>query len=282
MGFLDRAIRNGISRGVSDAIGKAVKQAVEPTANQLANKAAEQIDKATENVSVQNKNNSANLNSAFSNLERATKDYATEMSKNLKICPSCGEGASADKKFCPSCGTKLPEQTVAEGAVCTNCGKQNTVGTKFCQECGTKLPAAIQEEQAALERDNKTLAQWDEYLPQYPKWNCGGQKFNIEIGDDHYWFSAEFANYTTAKNAIEQYRTLALQHGFRQAGQYPSPENLYKKIDGICYKIDTEHCFEGDSNCPTIYFYVAEPVGGFDYVKPEPKKPTSFRDLFKF
>ena len=52
-------------------------------------------------------------------------------------------------------------------------------------------------------------------------------------------------------------------------------------IDGVCYHVDTEHCFEGDSDCPAIGFDKSEPYGGFNYVKPEPKKKTSFMDLFK-
>ena len=54
------------------------------------------------------------------------------------------------------------------------------------------------------------------------------------------------------------------------------------RIDGVVYNVDTEHCFEGDSDCPCIYFLTGEPTGGFDYVKPEPKKPLGFKDLFNF
>ena len=39
-------------------------------------------------------------------------------------------------------------------------------------------------------------------------------------------------------------------------------------------------CFDGDPDLPSIGFDISEPYGGFDYVKPEPKKATSFKDLF--
>ena len=68
------------------------------------------------------------------------------------------------------------------------------------------------------------------------------------------------------------YCQILLQNGFRQAGQYPNKEHLYKMIDGICYHVDTEHCFDGDPDCPNIYFLLGEPTGGFYYVKEEPKK----------
>lgn len=280
MSFLERAIRNGIRKGIGDAIGSAVQKAVEPKAAELANKAAQSLDQASQNIQkpVQP---ASGLEGALSKLERSMQGYATEAAKNMKICPGCGQAATADKKFCPSCGTQLPEQTVAEGAVCKSCGKQNAIGTKFCAECGAKLPSAIAEEQAAAERDEAVMRQWEENLYQYPKWSCGGRNYCIEDYDGSYIFTADFGGDSyAARQAMEQYRQILLQNGFRQAGQYPSAEHLYKMINAVCYHVDTEHCFEGDPDCPSIGFTVGEPIGGFNYVKPEPKKKFSLKDLF--
>ena len=278
MGFLERAIR----RGVSDAVGKAIGKAVEPTVTDLTNKAANAIDQSVQNTE-QQVARSSGLEGAMANLERSVQGYATEAAKNMKVCPNCNKPTTADKKFCPECGTQLPEQTVAQGAVCPNCGKQNAIGTKFCQDCGTKLPAAIAEEQAQADRNAAVMAEWDEKLPQYPKWNCGGQLRYIECYEENtYSIGVEFKNNPqAAQRAVEQYRQILLQNGFRQAGQYPIIEQLFKRIDGVVYNVDTEHCFEGDPDFATIGFCIREPYGGFDYVKPEPKKKTSFMDLFK-
>lgn len=278
MGFLERAIR----RGVSDAVGKAIGKAIEPTVTDLTNKAANAIDQAAQNTE-QQVARSSGLEGAMANLERSVQGYATEAAKNMKVCPNCNKPTTADKKFCPECGTQLPEQTVAQGAVCPSCGKQNAIGTKFCQDCGTKLPAAIAEEQAQADRNANLMAEWDEKLPQYPKWNCGGQLRYIECYEENtYSIGVEFKNNPqAAQRAVEQYRQILLQNGFRQAGQYPSIEQLFKRIDGVVYNVDTEHCFEGDPDFATIGFCIREPYGGFDYVKPEPKKKTSFLDLFK-
>ncbi|MBQ7936993.1 MAG: zinc ribbon domain-containing protein [Oscillospiraceae bacterium] len=282
MGFLERAIRKGVSQGVGRAVGEALSKAIEPHANELANKAAQRIDEAAaknEEYENQRRQNSA-FNGAFANLERAANDYATQLGKNMKICPGCGETVTADKKFCPHCGAKLPEQTVAEGAVCPNCGKQNSIGTKFCQDCGTKLPAAVAEEQAQLMKDDAVMAEWNEKLAAFPKWIFGGKDYYIEDYDGGaFSFTATFATYAGAQSAVRQYRELLLQNGFRQAGQYPNMEHLYKRTDGIVYHADTEHCFEGDPECPQIYFDRSEPTGGFDYVKPEPKKQLELKDL---
>ena len=286
MGFLDRAIRRGISQGIGDAVGKAVRQAIEPTATELADKAARHLENATQNAaqSVQNQTQytrqADGLQGAFANLERAAQDYATQVSKNIKQCPSCGETAGVEKKFCPSCGAELPEQSVAQGAVCPSCGKQNAVGTKFCEDCGTKLPAAVQAEQMQQQKDAAVLAQWNELLAAYPQWTCGGTQLHIEDYDNWFAFSARFSDYRSGEIAVRQYREILKQNGFHPAGQYPNEEHLYKKINGVCYHVDTEHCFEGDSDCPQIGFDCSEPTGGYDYVKPEPKKNASWKDLF--
>lgn len=298
MGFLERAIRNGISKGIGDAVGKAISNAVEPKATEYANKVAAQYEQAAKDISdgaqsaAQATAQTAQtaqpaskpvggLEAALANLQSSMEGYATQMSKNMKICPKCEEPTTADKKFCPSCGAKLPELTVAEGAVCPKCGKQNTIGTKFCQECGEKLPAAIEEEKFAAESDAAVLTQWGAKLSAYPVWNCGGKNYEIEEGEGYLAFYATFDSDAAAIAAVKKYREVVMQSGFKQAGEYPSIGHLYKKVGTVCYHVDTEHCFEGDSNCPMIGFSNDEPTGGYDYVKPAPQKTPSLRDLFK-
>lgn len=298
MGFLERAIRRGVSDAVGKAVEKGVRQAVEPKIEQAAatavNSAANQINQAAggqnqPQTAPQSTVNQAEVNQAastlgglFGGLTGAATTFANEAAKNMKICPACGEGAGKDVKFCPKCGGKMPEETVAQGAVCPSCHKQNSIGTKFCSDCGTKLPSAVQEEQAAQAQDAQVMAEWDEMLSEYPKWNCGGADYRIESFDGQLWFCANFPDHYSAKSAVRQYVEFLLQNGFHQAGQYPNIENLYKETDGICYHVNTEMCFEANECCPTIYFDSEEPVGGVNYTKPEPKKQTSFKDLFKF
>jgi len=300
MGFLERAIKKGIRDGVGKAVGEAISKAVEPTATNLANKAAQQMNQMNGQAqnTMQNQMKQAfpqnqgragglgmfsGLEGALTNLEKAAQGFATEMSKNVKICPACNQPASADKKFCPNCGGPLPEQTVSESAVCPNCGKQNDLGTKFCQDCGTKLPIAEQEEQAKAAREASVMAEWDQIIPMFPKWNCGGTNFDIEAYGEGVRFAADFEkNEYAARNAVDNYRSLLLQNGFRPAGQYPSDYQLYNMIGGSCYHVDLEHCFDGDGDCPCIYFTIGEPTGGFNYVKPEPKKKIGFKDILKF
>ena len=289
MNFLKRTIRNavsqGVSRGLGNAIGKAVQQAVEPKATEYANKAAEHFDQAAGNMAQQTQQATSGLEGAFANLSRSMESYANQMTKDLKVCPECGQPTSADKKFCPGCGAKLPEQTLGESAVCPACGKQNGVGQKFCADCGTKLPIAVQEEQARQAKDAQELARWEALLPGVPKWSFGGSGYNLEEYEPGaVGFSASFqGNHQAARQAVEQYRQVLLQNGFRQAGQYPSMEHLYKRVNGQCFHVDMEHCFDGGSGQVTLGFDRNEPYGGFDYVKPEPRnKDIGLDDLKKF
>jgi len=223
----------------------------------------------------------AGLGGLFANLEKSAKSFATELGKDMKICPECGKPSGKDQQFCPECGARLPKETVSEGAVCPNCGKQNDIGTKFCQDCGTKLPSAVAEKQAAEAKDGKVMEEWDQVLGAFPKWNCGGSQFNIEMYDEYYSFTAFFPQGMGAEAAVDQYRQILRQDGFQPAGQYPSMEHLYKKYNGKCLHVDLEHCFEGDYEWPVIGFDLSEPTGGFDYVKPEQKPIGGLKDLFR-
>ena len=304
MGLFDDLIKNAVSGAVGDAVQSAVKKTVQPAADAAAKKAADSIAQAAEagtdaaRQSAEAASQAAaelnaagaeaasaggtqmpsqsELESAFGMLGAMMQSAADGAAKNLKICQNCGEAAEAEEQFCPNCGTKLPEMTVSQSLTCTKCGKQNKIGTKFCSGCGEKLPAALMEEQAAAQRDAEVLAKWAEILPEFPVWNCGGTDFGIDSVDPGiYYFAATLPDAAQAEKAVEAYRQLAMQAGFKQEGQYPSKEHLYLRVNGKSCHIDTEHCFESDANVPSIYFLHDEPTGGYDYKKPEPqpKKP---------
>lgn len=277
MSFLKKSLLKGIGQELGKVVGKVISDAVAPAANQ---QPGQQINPTVQQPQQSSWGTGIN---PLAGLEQRLQGYATQMSQNIKLCPGCNKPASADQTFCPSCGTRLPEETLAQGAVCPQCGRQNGLGMKFCQDCGTKLPHAVAEDEASAAKDAEAMAQWDEMLSCYPKWCFGGRNFCIEsYNEGEYIFSASFdGNHMAAQNAVAQYRQYLTQCGFRPAGMYPSMEHLYQRINGVVYHVDTEHCFEGDPDTASIGFMTGEPHGGFDYVKPEPKKMTGWQDLFK-
>ena len=166
--------------------------------------------------------------------------------------------------------------TVADGAKCTKCGRQNEPGTRFCSGCGEKLPAAAAAEQAAAEADAAVLKEWTEKLPDFPVWSCGGSDMELEqetgTETESWRFSVTLVTPVAAQNAVKQYRQVLMQNGFKTEGQYPDEEHLYKRVNGVSCHVDTEHCFQGDADSPTIYFDHSQPTGGYDYKKPEKKQ----------
>ena len=300
MGLFDKLIKDAVSGAVGNAVSEAVKKAVQPKADEIAAQAVNQAADALNPLSGQQAESAAaqqtataqptgetpaqtpskeEMEAALGTLGSLFSGFAARAAENLKICPKCGEAASADKDFCPSCGAKLPEMTVAEGAKCPKCGRQNDPDIRFCAGCGEKLPGALAKEQAAAEADAEVLAMWKEKLPDFPVWSCGGTELSLELipeTETETWrFSCRLESDAAAQNAARQYRQLLMQNGFQKEGQYPDEEHLYKRVNGVSMHCDTEHCFEGDADSPDIYFNHSQPNGGYDYQKPEqkPKQP---------
>lgn len=187
MGFLKNAIKSGISEGISkginkginDAVGAAVNKAVTPVADKWAGKMAENIDQSlgTAGEALDSSREAAlsvgeaerpmpagfgfaHLSASLAQAQTAAEEYATELSKNLKECPQCGEAVPASNTFCPHCGTRLPETTMAEAYTCRQCGTQNNMDTRFCQKCGAVLPCYEEEyEREKAEREASEAAE---------------------------------------------------------------------------------------------------------------------------
>lgn len=274
MGFLDKAIKNGIGKGISDAVGKAVgesvKNVIQPKVNEAAakytnavtgalnesakelNTAAEEMNKASAEAE---KIDTAELEKAFSTLEA----MATNAVKDKKECPKCGQLIDGSNTFCPMCGEKLPELTLSQYAVCPQCGKQNELGTKFCAGCGAKLPLKLAEEKAASEKDAAVMAEWDEKLGDYPKWCFGGYNFDIEAnGEDTYFFNADGVSVAE----LEKYVALLKQNGFVRPAGYDNDQILYKVVNGVCRAFSSVEAFGSD--IMSIGFYIDD----FDKEKP--------------
>ena len=306
MGLFDKLIKDAVGGAVENAVSEAMKQAIQPKADALAQQVTAQAADALNQAQQASSANAAPADAQTANAQTAAEQpaaqntaqmpskeemeaalgtlgslfsgFAAKAAETMKLCPKCGEPAAADKAFCQKCGAKLPDMTIAEGAKCPKCGRQNEPDTKFCAGCGEKLPGALLKEQAAAEADAEVLALWKEKLPDFPVWNCGGSEMMLEeIPDadtEAWWFSCRLESSAAASAAVRQYRQLLMQNGFQKEGQYPDEEHLYKRVNGVSMHCDTEHCFEGDSDSPDIYFNHSQPYGGYDYKKPEPKKQS--------
>ena len=262
----------------AQAATQAAAQTAAQSAAQAATQAAANAAQSSAAAGGTDMPSQAELESAFSMLGQLMQGAADSAAKNMKVCPQCGEAAEADEAFCPKCGGKLPEITVSQSYTCAKCGKQNKLGQRFCTGCGEKLPAALMEEQAQAEKDAKVIGEeWQEKLPEYPVWSCGGNDYGIDVFEEGrgIMFACMFPTGMLAEQAVRAYREVLKAAGFRQEGKYKSDDHLYKKVNGVSCHVDTEHCFEGDAESPCIYFNHEEPTGGYNYQPPpqQPKKP---------
>ena len=277
--LISDAVSDGVGRGIRDAVGKAVETAVQPAADKLAGQAAEQINQATQSLEKSTQAASAAQSetgstaqsetgsaaqaasqakySGTASLEAALKGWTGAMQtaagqavQNMKECPRCGEIVTADHKFCPKCGTALPEKTIGEAYLCPKCGKQNLPETVYCVECGTRLPAA--EEARA-----RQISNWEEWIPQYPKGDLGGE-LELTQGDT---MNGEQTVRLFVKNAGQQelnrYIALLKENGFIPA--YDGDSDIYYKVvDGVCRSFDKTDAVSDDSVSVTFF------VGDYD------------------
>jgi len=300
MSLLNNAVKRGVNRAVGNAVGNAVERKVTQGVNQAVTQAADRVAPqpqyqpqyqqnqyaAQQNAQTHSQNayaqaSAAQLGGIFASFAGAAQNFANEAAKNMKICPACGTGCGAEMNFCNQCGGPLPEMTAAQGAVCQGCGTQNGVGTKFCSGCGMKLPGAAAEEAAGQAKNEAVLARWDALLPQYPRWNQGGQSIGLEEYGYENGYPA-FGLHVSGMGlpaALNQYTLLLKQNGFAAAGQYPSDQNLFKRVGSAVYSFSSENAFDGGIDHMSVYFSVREPYGGFDYKKPEPQKPKGWKDM---
>ena len=294
-GFLGNSIKRAANRAVSNAVGNAVERKITEGVNQAVNQAADkaipppqpqvqqpyQPNPYAAQQNAQAQASAAQLGGFFASFAGAAQNYANEAAKSMKVCPACGAPCGAEMRFCNQCGAQLPELTAAQGAVCQACGMQNGVGMKFCSGCGSKLPAALAEEAAMQSRSEAALARWDALLPQYPRWNQGGSEISIEeYGAENGWpvYGLHVRGQGLAA-ALAQYTQLLRANCFIPAGQYPSEQNLYKRVNGVVYAFSSENAFDGGTDSMTLIFSVREPYGGFDYRKPEPKPKQGWKDM---
>ena len=297
-GLLGNSIKRGVNRAVGNAVGNAVERKITQGVNQAVNQAADKIvpqqpvpqqqyqpqyqpNPYAAQQAAQAQASGAQLGGFFASFAGAAQSYANEAAKNMKICPGCGAPCGAEMKFCNQCGAPLPEMTAAQGAVCQSCGMQNGAGMKFCSGCGAKLPGAAAEEAAAQSRNEAALAGWDTLLPQYPKWAFGGNEVAIEEypPEGGYPCYGLHVSGPGLPAALAQYTQLLRQSCFIPAGEYPSEQNLFKRINGVVYCFSSENAFAAGADHMSLYFCVREPYGGFDYRKPEPKPKTGWKDM---
>lgn len=215
MGLLNNMI-NIIGKGVAKGVSEVVEKAVKEAVKPAAAKFAEK-----------------------------QADLINEATKNV-------EAATESMK---DAGTSLDEagKAIDEAAAQTDAA-QLKMGLEFLRENARRAAEEISklEEEESL-TDEELLAKWDELLPDFPKWNCGGNHYSFEkldLGDDGegYSFSLDAASASWIA-----YKAMLVADGFKM--KYRSDTAFwYKEVDG---RYPAVHLFHIDyDSCEIIlYFY---------------------------
>ena len=126
-----------------------------------------------------------------------------------------------------------------------------------------EMKAEVEAKEAA---EKAIFENWEENFPYYPKWDVGGEDFELEElepmnGHPSWRFSLKGRPFL-----VELYAAKLRADGFKAKASDPDDLNAdtyYKLVDGVCYAWNrTDACNDGYIN---VGFYVDK------YVEPKPK-----------
>ena len=101
--------------------------------------------------------------------------------------------------------------------------------------------------------DEEVMAQWETLLPDYPKWQCGGNHFELEkddLGDGEtcirFYLSAVEAYYIA-------YQAVLIANGFRPKFRGET-DTWYKEVDGRYPAVHLFHVDDNECQMQLVYY----------------------------
>ena len=126
-----------------------------------------------------------------------------------------------------------------------------------------EMQAEAEAKQAA---EAAIFEKWEENFPYYPKWDVGGEDFELEELEPMNGHPSWRLSLKGRPFLVEQYAAKLRADGFKAKASDPNDLNAdtyYKLVDGVCYAWNrTDACYDG---CINVGFYVDK------YVEPKPK-----------
>ena len=126
-----------------------------------------------------------------------------------------------------------------------------------------QIKAEVEAKQAA---EAAIFEKWEENFPYYPKWDVGGEDFELEELEPMNGYPSWRFCMKGRPFLVELYAAKLRANGFKAKSSDPDDLNAdtyYKLVDGVCYAWNrTDACSDGWIN---VGFYVDK------YVEPKPK-----------
>lgn len=222
MGLLNSMINilgKTVAQGVGSVVEKAVSEAVKPAATKLAQKQADLIESVTKNIESANES-MKEVNESMKSAGESMKEAGEALDQAVKQNP---EELSAAMEFLRQNARRAAEEI-------KNLEVEETL------------------------TDEQVMAKWDELLPDFPKWSCGGNGFSFEeddLGEDgkcvRFYLNAIEANYIA-------YYAILIANGFRQ--KYRSDTaTWYKEVDGRYPAVHLFHVDDDACEMQLIYYF---------------------------
>ena len=231
MGLLGNILSGAVSDAIGKAVGEATKKVVAPAAERLAQKQAEVID----------------------NVAKKAETAVNEASENAtKAAEESGHAAR------PLTEEEKAKQAQAIEALKGLSGMFSGAMAMAKKEMEAEEAAHKAAEQAIFER-------WEENFAHYPKWDVGGERFELEELTPMNGYPAWRLGLKGRPYLVELYAAKLRADGFKAKGNNPydlNADTYYKLVDGVCYAWNrTDACMDGHIN---VSFYVDK------YVAPKP------------
>ena len=251
MGFLKNILSDAIGDGISKAVGKAVEKTVAPAAERFAEKQAKALDNASQNIE-------KSINAAQAEVVNAA-DAVTE---------SAAAGAAEANAAATTPQRELTPEEKAQAKEAAEALKG--LGSLFTGAI------AMAKKEIEVEKANKIADEaaifenWNENLGAYPKWDIGGENFELEEETPMNGYPAFRLHLTGRPFLVEMYAAKLRADGFVAMGTKPDDLNAdtyYKMIDGVCHAFNRTDASNGGRI--SVSFYVS------DYVPKPAKQETA-------
>lgn len=244
MGFLKSILSDALGDGISKAVSKAVEKTVAPAAEKLAQKQAEHLDKQAQVI------------------EKATEDLGAATQQ-------VDDAAETGKIKDPQTG-EMREMTDEEKAQAKDAAQAlKGLGSLFTGALAQAKMEAAAETAKKAAAEVAIFEKWEETLPAYPKWDVGGEAFELEEMMPMNGHPVYQLHLSGRPYLVELYAAKLRSAGFKAMAGDPedlNADSYYKIIDEVCHVWNrSDACSDGRI---TVSFYV-------DNYRPAPKKETA-------
>lgn len=231
MGLLGNILSGAVSDAIGKAVGEATKKVVTPVAERVAEKQAEVVDHLAKKA------------------ESAVDDAAAQAE------------AGGQAQAAPLTEEQKEQQKQALDAL-------KGFSTMFSGAVAMAKKEAEEEEALRQAKEQAVFDNWEANLGQYPVWDVGGERFEIEEQTPMNGYPVWRLSLRGRPYLVELYAAKLRNAGFKAKG-CANPLDLnadtyYKLIDGVCYAFNRSDA--ASDNWITVTFFVDK------YVEPKPTR----------